>query len=205
MVQKRRLSRSESRAQTRERLLSSAAELFAERGVNGASVEQIAENAGYSRGAFYGNFTDKHELVVELFEQRTAREFDEVAAFAAEPAPFAALREWHRARADNLTGWLSLRAELLLYAIRNPEFRHRLAERERMALDAHTAGIAGVFAERGTEPPAPTAFLALIVHALEDGLLFQRLLHPDDVADDVVADAAELLLTTWLNTPTDPQ
>ena len=73
-----RMTRAESRQQTRERLLAAAAELFAERGVNGASVEQIAERAGYSRGAFYGNFTDKHELAVDLLKQRTLQELEEV-------------------------------------------------------------------------------------------------------------------------------
>ncbi|PCC48412.1 TetR/AcrR family transcriptional regulator [Brevibacterium aurantiacum] len=204
-MQNQRLSRSEQRLQTRNRLLDSAATLFAERGVNGASVEQIAEDAGFSRGAFYGNFANKHELVIELLEQRTSRELDEVSEIATGPAPFEALREWHRGRAGNLDGWLSLRTELLLYAIRNPEFRPRLAERERVALDAHTSSIEHAFAERGTEPPAPAAFLALIVHALEDGLLFQRMLHPDDVTDDIVVDAAEFLMTNWLNTPSDSQ
>ncbi|MFD0486122.1 TetR/AcrR family transcriptional regulator [Saccharopolyspora spinosporotrichia] len=117
---RKRLTREESRQETRARLLESAAELFAERGVNGASVEQIAERAGYSRGAFYGNFADKHELVVELLRQRTLRELDEVTAIAREPEPFAALREWHKERAEHLVGWLSLRAELLLYALRTP-------------------------------------------------------------------------------------
>lgn len=204
-MQNRRLSRSEQRSQTRNRLLASAATLFAERGVNGASVEQIAEDAGFSRGAFYGNFANKHELVIELLEQRTATELDEVSAIAAGPAPFDALREWHRDRAGNLAGWLSLRTELLLYAIRNPEFRPRMAERERVALDAHTASVEQAFAERSTEPPASSEFLALIVHALEDGLLFQRMLHPEDVNDDVVVDAAEFLMTNWLNTQPDPQ
>lgn len=204
-MQNQRLSRSEQRLQTRNRLLDSAATLFAEKGVNGASVEQIAENAGFSRGAFYGNFANKQELVIELLEQRTARELNEVSEIATGPAPFEALREWHRGRAGNLAGWLSLRTELLLYAIRNPEFRPRLAERERVALDAHTSSIEHAFAERGTEPPAPAAFLALIVHALEDGLLFQRMLHPDDVTDDIVVDAAEFLMTNWLNTPSDSQ
>lgn len=204
-MQNRRLSRSEQRLQTRNRLLDSAATLFAERGVNGASVEQIAEDAGFSRGAFYGNFANKHELVIELLEQRTSRELDEVSAIAAGSAPFEALREWHRDRAGNLAGWLSLRTELLLYAIRNPEFRPRLAERERVALDAHTSSIEHAFAERGTEPPASAAFLALIIHALEDGLLFQRMLHPEDVTDDSVVDAAEFLMTNWLNASSEPQ
>lgn len=62
----KRLTRAESRERTQERLLGAAAELFAERGVNGTSVEQIADRAGYTRGAFYSNFGGKHDLVVAL-------------------------------------------------------------------------------------------------------------------------------------------
>ncbi|QUH00167.1 TetR family transcriptional regulator [Saccharopolyspora erythraea] len=194
---RKRLTREESRQETRARLLESAAELFAERGVNGASVEQIAEGAGYSRGAFYGNFADKHELVVELLKHRTLRELDEVTAIARKPEPFAALREWHKERAEHLVGWLSLRAELLLYALRNPSFRPQMAERERIARDAHAGSIEATFSSLGVEPPADPAFLALIVHALEDGLLVQRLLSPDEVSDGVVVDAVELLMRSW--------
>jgi len=69
-----RLAREQIREQTVAGLLDAAAELFAERGVNGTSVEQIAERAGCSRGAFYGDFSGKRDLIVALLEQRTRRE-----------------------------------------------------------------------------------------------------------------------------------
>lgn len=197
---RKRLNQAERREQTRARLLTAAAELFAERGVNGASVEQIAERAGYSRGAFYGNFADKHDLVVALLEQRTRHELDEVKVIAQRPDPYAALREWHTARAVHLSGWLSLRIELIQYAVRNPSFRPQLAQREQIALDAHTAGIESTFAALGVEPPAAPTFLALIVHALEDGLMIQRMLFPDTISDEVIVDAAELLMRSWTAT-----
>lgn len=192
-----RLTQAERRRRSREGLLAAATELFAERGVNGASIEQIAERAGYSRGAFYGNFRDKNDLVVELLTQRTLREFEEVSAIAAEPDPFPALRRWHQQRAEHLPEWLALRFELLLYALRNPSFRSRLAERERVALDAHEGGIRSTFARSGTDAPADPAYLALILHALEDGLLIQRMLTPDTVPEEIVVDAAEFLLQSW--------
>ncbi|MFC4009944.1 TetR/AcrR family transcriptional regulator [Nonomuraea purpurea] len=194
---RKRLTREESRQETRTRLLAAAEELFAERGVNGASVEQIAERAGYSRGAFYGNFADKHELVVELLKQRTMRELDEVTAITREQDPYAALRAWHKDRAANLLGWMSLRTELILYALRTPSFRPQLAQRERLARDAHTGSIETTFASLGITPPADPAFLALIVHALEDGLLIQRMLFPDEISDEVIVDASELLMRSW--------
>ncbi|RZQ65327.1 TetR/AcrR family transcriptional regulator [Amycolatopsis suaedae] len=186
-----RLSRAESRARTRERLLTAAAELFTERGVNGTSVEQIAERAGFSRGAFYGNFADKQELVRELLLERTRAEESEVRAMG---ASFAAaseeLRAWNRERAEHLPQWLALRLELVLHALREPDSRPLAAERDRRAQAAIADGV------RANTPGADADFLALLIHALEDGLLIQHLLDPERVPADVVVDAVSYLLGT---------
>ncbi|WIY04875.1 TetR/AcrR family transcriptional regulator [Amycolatopsis mongoliensis] len=192
----KRLTRAESRERTKDRLLAAAAELFAERGVNGTSVEQIAERAGYTRGAFYGNFEDKHELVVALLARRREQEAVEVAAL--EGDVMTRLKEWHAERAEHLPGWFALRTELTLYALRNPGARPSAGENERAARELIEAGVRATFAARGVEPPADPAFLALIIHALEDGLLRQRYLSPEGTSDTVIADAVELLLRTWL-------
>ncbi|MEU7277286.1 TetR/AcrR family transcriptional regulator [Streptomyces sp. NPDC045431] len=207
---KRRLTREETRKQTRDRLLEAAAELFTERGVNGTSVEQIAERAGFSRGAFYGNFGDKNELVRELLLRRTQAELREVQAMAADAASFAEvldrLRAWNRARAEHLPSWLTLRLELLLHAVRNPDLRRPLAEREELARGAIGEGIRQELVRRGVAtPPADPASLALIVHALEDGLLIQRLLTPDRISAEVVVDAVELLIDAWAALGTAPE
>jgi len=195
----KRVPRAESQARTRARLLRAAADLFAEQGVNGTSVEQIAERAGYSRGAFYGNFTGKPELVAALLEERTRREYDEVRALVAETDPADAFRDWHRRRAAQEPTWLALRLELLLYATREQaEVRDRVRERERFAREAHAEGLGRLFREHGTTPPADLDQLALIVHALEDGLLIQRALDPDAVSDDAVLDAYLLVTRAWL-------
>jgi AcrR family transcriptional regulator len=192
----KRLTRAESRERTKDRLLAAAAELFAERGVNGTSVEQIAERAGYTRGAFYGNFEDKHELVVALLARRRSQEAVEVAAL--EGDVMARLKEWHAARAEHLPEWFALRTELTLYALRNPEARPSAGANELAARELIEATVRATFAARGVEPPADPAFLALIIHALEDGLLRQRYLSPEGTSDTVIADAVELLLRTWL-------
>ena len=64
-----RLTRSEQQRRTRERLLAAAAEVFAEHGFGGASLDAIAHRAGYTRGAVYSNFADKTELLLALFDQ----------------------------------------------------------------------------------------------------------------------------------------
>lgn len=199
-----RLTREENRAQTRDRLLAAAAELFSERGVNGASVEQIAERAGFSRGAFYSNFGDKHKLVLALLEQRTRREYEEVKELGSAGDTFAArldaLRAWHRERAHHLQSWLTLRTELWLHALRTDDhdLREGLADRERFARNAIAGGIVQAFTQAGVQPPADLNQLALIVHALEDGLLIQRLICPDDTTDEVVVDAVDLLIRSWI-------
>nr|WP_037320324.1 TetR/AcrR family transcriptional regulator [Amycolatopsis orientalis] len=197
----KRLTREESREQTRQRLIAAAAELFAERGVNGTSVEQIAERAGFTRGAFYGNFDGKHELVVELLRRRTRREAEEVAALAEGVGSFAEmmdrLRAWNVERAEHLEGWLILRTELALYALRNPEARPLVGEGEKSTRALLETSVKTELAARGAEPPAAPAFLALILHALEDGLLLQRFLSPEGTGDEDVVDAVQLLMRSW--------
>ncbi|WP_181775193.1 TetR/AcrR family transcriptional regulator [Amycolatopsis pittospori] len=197
----KRLTREESREQTRQRLLTAAAELFAERGVNGTSVEQIAERAGFTRGAFYGNFDGKHELVVELLRRRTQREAEEVTALREGVGSFAEmmdrLRAWNVERAEHLEGWLTLRTELALYALRNPEARPLVGAGEKSTRALLETSVRGELAARGVEPPADPAFLALILHALEDGLLLQRFLSPEGTGDEDVVDAVQLLMRSW--------
>ncbi|WP_231905110.1 MULTISPECIES: TetR/AcrR family transcriptional regulator [Streptomycetaceae] len=203
---RKRLTREESRRRTREELVAAAAGLFAERGVGGTSVEQIAERAGYSRGAFYGNFGDKNELVLELLRQRTVQELHEVREMAREAGSFEEmlqlLHEWNRARARHQPQWLSLRLELFLHALRNPELRPLLAERERLVREAIGESVVRELARRGVAPPADPRLLALIVHCLEDGLLIQQILgqgtdEAGTVGDRTAVDMVALLMRSW--------
>jgi AcrR family transcriptional regulator len=119
-----RLSRKESQEVTRDRLRDAAAREFARRGVSAASIDTIAESAGFSRGAFYSNYRSKHELLLELLEREQKREvlaWRELIAHAATlDAALPALAERFDAF---LNGHASLLAvELRLEAQRNPEF-----------------------------------------------------------------------------------
>jgi AcrR family transcriptional regulator len=69
---RQRRTRAEQQAETRARLLEAAAEVFAANGFDGASIDRITEQAGYTRGAFYSNYSDKAELLLELSEARMA-------------------------------------------------------------------------------------------------------------------------------------
>jgi len=66
-----RLTRDERRAQTRERLIDAAADVFNRLGYHGASLEAVADAAGYTKGAVYSNFASKADLFVALAERRS--------------------------------------------------------------------------------------------------------------------------------------
>jgi AcrR family transcriptional regulator len=78
------------RAATRERLLDAARVVLADEGFQGASVEHICERAGFTRGAFYSNFSSKDELLLALCERESEDMFDKLRT-AADPSAFAGL------------------------------------------------------------------------------------------------------------------
>jgi AcrR family transcriptional regulator len=122
------------RTQTREKLMDAAVTLFAEKGVLGASVEEICERAEFTRGAFYSNFADKDELCLALLDRQAARDLaaTEKAVDAlrgevlhartidelVESALSVFLAAQPRGNQDLVAGM-----ELRLYAIRNPSLR----------------------------------------------------------------------------------
>src|ERR1700751_3480600 len=79
-MSRKRLSREDSRDQTTQRLLEAAQKLIAKKGLSAASVEDIAEAAGYTRGAFYLNFTSKGDLFIELLRRDHLENHAELAA-----------------------------------------------------------------------------------------------------------------------------
>ena len=196
MPRKRRLTRDESRAETRQRLMESAERVFAEKGFYGASVEEISERAGYSRGAFYSNFEDKDELFLALFDERTDAQIAEVSELLAanpDPADFiAALRDRSVGRASQRT-WIMLADEFWLYAMRNPKVRPKLAARERSERDAYQRAVVALHEAMGVAPPAPPELLALIVQALDAGFAWQQYLDPETITEDTFLDALALL------------
>ena len=185
-----RLTREQSRDQTRQRLLDAAQNLFIERGLVAASVEDIAEAAGYTRGAFYSNFDNKTELFLELLR----RDHDEImrgmhAIFDGEnagPADFEEriLRYYGQVHLSNKC--FLLWAEARLQAARDATFGARFAEFIR-ELQQAVASYAEHFAQRvGTPLTMPAGQLALGLTALCDGMTFFHTLDPQAVPSEVV-------------------
>ena len=194
-----RLLRDEARAQTRARLLTAAQKVFAKKGF-GAGLEEIAEAAGYSRGAVYYNFADKDELFIAVLEERSRQQIAEISGLLeASTAPSDFLQslrvrgEGRRQSRDNRR-WGLLSAEFWLYALRNPKARHKLADHQRRLRVAYAAAATTIFTRLGIDPPAPIERIAAVIFALDEGVFHQHWIDPQAVPAEVFYDTLELLI-----------
>ena len=186
--------RTEQRAETRSRLLSAAAELFAERGFAAASVEQIAARAGYTIGALYDHFGGKEGLFLALADEERAVALTEVEGEATSPGSGP---EDFGPYFDNLTqrdrDWWLLSYEFWAYAVRNPEVAEKLAVHWADSRRAVARMIAARFAAEDETLPVPAEDIAVVIGALLEGLVLQQLVDPGTPRGEVFARAL-----TWL-------
>lgn len=128
-MQRKRLTRAESREQTRRHLLDAAATSIAAKGLAATSVEDIVAKAGYTRGAFYSNFSSKSELFIELLRldhrhnQENLQKLLEAAA-SDENHPTLLASLYLKCYRDNNS--CILWTEARLQAMRDAEFRQRM-------------------------------------------------------------------------------
>src|SRR5438445_13837860 len=73
-----RLTRKEKQALTRECLMHSAARVFTRRGLQQASIDEVAGDAGFTKGAFYANFKSKEELFLAMLDERFAERIEDI-------------------------------------------------------------------------------------------------------------------------------
>jgi AcrR family transcriptional regulator len=179
----RRSRREERKEETRRELIESAARTFARRGFQGASLEEIAREAGYSTGAIYWHFKGKDDLFLGVFEAYARSRAAEIAAvretaegdFPTRERAFA--DNWMR-RADEEPEIVMLVLEFAAHAWRNPELRAALAERLAIVRDA-VAGFLEEDARRaGVELPLPADDVATALRELGVGLALARLGDP---------------------------
>jgi AcrR family transcriptional regulator len=191
------MTRSESQAQTRSELLEAAGRAFARRGYDGASVAEIAEEAGFSHGAVYSNFEGKEDLFLALYEQWVAERVAEIeAVWAAGGAPAerarAAAEEWlERVRHDP---WVFLlRLEFVIRGVHDPELRRKLATRVGAVPLAMRRFIEGALREEGL-PAGGADRAARALQALSLGLALEALSDPDSVPPGLAGDLAGLVI-----------
>jgi AcrR family transcriptional regulator len=192
-----RLTREQSRANTRERLLASARRQFAGSGFHGASVEDIASEAGFSTGALYSNFDGKEDLFLELMRH-------EIEVHAAEIADAVRARTTVSERATGgARQWMELierEPEVLLlfmefwaYGARDPAMRPKVAAAFAQTREVLTLLIAEAAREFDLELALPAEQLALAIDALADGIARQKLADPDAVPDELMGTVLSLL------------
>jgi AcrR family transcriptional regulator len=195
--------RVEQVAHNRGRLLAAARQVFGDLGYAGASLDEIAERAGFTKGAVYSHFRSKADLFVSLLEERIERRAAGQRAMAARPMSPAAVAEFVRevtslSRSDPL--WRLAVLEFRVVAAREPELNARYAAAHREALDGLAETLRTLFAELGTEPNLPIEQLAFIAFALDSG----GFLEDSAIAGAMSTDDVAALFSQLAGLPTDP-
>ena len=193
---RKRLTRQESQARTRALLLEVAAGEFLAHGYSGTSLERIAELAGFSKGAVYGNFAGKDELCLAVLENHF---FAQLQRFVAEFAAGAATIEdrlavierwWDVFLADE--DWALLGVEFAVQTRRNPKIQAQLAERQKMVRAAVTTLLSQQIRQLGVQPVLPPDELGVVLVAVVGGIAVQRLSDPT-ISATLLTDAVRAL------------
>jgi AcrR family transcriptional regulator len=196
----KRLSRKEKQGETRRGLLDAAERVFLRRGLQGSSVEQIAAEAGFTRGAFYSNFASKDELFVELLHTRIYDRYAEMAEQAQKQpgTPRERLR-WGIERVRDVQAgkggnWLfRLWLECLTQAARDEGFRKLAASFWSGNRGLIAKQTKATFKEIGRKPPLPPKQIATAMIALDVGLAIQHLVDPEEAPLDLYLPLFDLL------------
>jgi AcrR family transcriptional regulator len=171
------------RVHTRDILLSSAEELFIERGYAHVSVTDICNRAGFTRGAFYSNFTDTDDIMSALFDQHTKNRLERLKAFLADASAHSA-DEWAQsllAVTPEDRGWILLFLQFRLLAARNPELAAKIDDHDEVASAALADLVSQQHWARGFRPLE----LAKLLLATREGIL-ARTVRGDSSATDMV-------------------
>jgi len=196
-----RLNREQRQKRTRERLLESAQEIFAHSGFAGASVDQIAEHAGYSKGAVYSNFKSKEALFLELLKEHMSQEVKELRALLDNSASaqeiLRALKERYSIL-DKQVALSMLSLEFQLQAGGDREFAEPFAalyQGQRKAI----AGLVKLLAQKaGVAEPANASEIATSLMAVTHGIALQRAADPKSVPAATAGRAIEIFLSAIL-------
>jgi AcrR family transcriptional regulator len=182
-----RLTRVERREQTRAELVAAARQVFLRRGFHQASLEEIVEEAGYTKGAVYSNFAGKDELFLAvLTEHNEHRRREQIALVRAggtlEGGLRAAAREVARFAREE-PDWAPLLVEFWAYAGRHEQLRRAVAEGHERSLDGYAQVLAELAPRYGLEFTIPVREVARSAAALSRGLALERVVKPDLVSD----------------------
>jgi AcrR family transcriptional regulator len=180
---RKRLTREESRSQTRATLIAVGRRHFLRYGVGGAVAEKIAEDAGYSRGALYSNFDGKEELFLAVIQEEQAFRLNFFRSLLKEePSGKRRLRKMRDAIADLLTDhdWIVLRAEFEAAALRSERIRQSFVEMHRQQIRDGGEVVRDLlrFPEVSSRLK-PDDFITVIINLAHGLAVTQRILGPE--------------------------
>lgn len=184
-----RLTRGERKARTRADLTTAARRVFLRRGFHGASVDEIAQEAGYTKGAVYSNFADKDALFLAVLEAHYEQRVEAYAGIMLDGDDLeAAFRSVGRFMADadaREPAWLPLVSEFIAHAARDEELRQELVQTRERFLAAIAAIIDETRARYGLEYRVSALDIARGSSVLARGFAAERLLDPTAVPPEL--------------------
>ena len=195
--QRTRAARARGR-EARDELLTAALRVFARRGYGQAGVEEIAAEAGYSKGALYWYFSGKEKLLMALLEERIDAPTREMVALLESAPPdrdmsLEATREFTRQLGGQREAML-LEREYWSLAIRDPELRARYAERQSELRGALASALRARARHLGApDLPMPAEDVARIVMSIIGGFAVDELIEPGSVRPELVGEALALV------------
>lgn len=186
----RRLTHKERRAETRRCLMAAAARAFARQGLDQTSIDRVAEDAGYTKGAFYANFKNKKELFLAMLDERFSermQEIEQVIAGEGSAAEKASrVGDDLAAMLDADPDWHRLFFEFNAYANRDEDFREELVTRYRWMRERLAAALQARAEELSIPASIAPEQLATMTIAMANGFALETLLEPEAVPKELL-------------------
>src|SRR3954464_5769972 len=180
---RRRQPKGDKRDRTRAKLLEAARSLIREKGHENTTLEDIAERAGMTTGAIYGNFKNRDELFISMGQIYWAPIKPQVKAGASLPAIMRAMAEATIAAIPDRRAAAVGRLTGLAYTLTHEQMRAQVREVTAQSYAFGEQWLRTVIREE--DLPMPADQLVRVIHAMTEGLVFQRLLTPELVPDEI--------------------
>jgi AcrR family transcriptional regulator len=191
-------TRADRRNRTRAELIAVADRRFSADGYHATSLDAVADEAGFTKGAVYSNFSSKEDLFFAVYQGRVERAVEHVrAVIDAAPTASDALLELvaeSSARRDRDDGWLAVFLEFWTYVLRHPEHRARFAALHARATEPFVEALERHARERRITLPLRAPELATAFFASGTGLNLERLTQPDVVGPELAVRMQELFM-----------
>jgi AcrR family transcriptional regulator len=185
---------------TKRKLLRAARRIFARDGFEAARIDNIASEAGFTRGAFYAHFAAKEDLFFALLEQQSALHLDKLRelmeACASEQDRLETLRKYYSTRASDRQ-WSILVLEFKLFALRHAKLRAKLAEaHRRIRTQMKLASIQRVLPSQLQRSPESQELRRIVLEAVLNGLVLEHAYDPKGISEGQVASVLRKLFDT---------